>query len=209
MDIINTDTDNINKYYSSVDKNVINHLCTDSNIKNLIHLSIKTELNPFNKSKKKWNLKSKRKLLKECDNIKKKEVKEFSFHLNNLSKLENNNLKNIYKNSENKMDNLYKLINCINNIDLSSHESSNNIIENILEQKELSNINPYQINSDKDKTTYIVEYDNNHKSNIVSFDIVKIKKKPKKKNNKIINLTILNNLQSESSDNYLECFGNC
>ena len=95
MDIINNDTDNIDKYYSSVDKNVINHLCTDNNIKNLIHLSINTELNPFNKSKKKWNLKSKRKLLKECENIKKKEVKEISFHLNNLSKLGNNNIDNL------------------------------------------------------------------------------------------------------------------
>jgi hypothetical protein len=216
MDIINNDTDNIDKYYSSVDKNVINHLCTDNNIKNLIHLSINTELNPFNKSKKKWNLKSKRKLLKECENIKKKEVKEISFHLNNLSKLGNNNidnLKNIYKKSENKMDTLHKLINCINNIDLLSQESSNNIVENILEQKESSNnINHNQTNMNKDKITYIVDYDNKHKdkhkSNIVSFDIVNIKKKPKK-NNKIINVTIINNLQSESPTNYLECFGNC
>jgi hypothetical protein len=138
MDNINIDTDNIDKYYSTVDKNVINNLCTDNNIKNLIHLSAKTDINPFNKCKKKWNLKSKNKLLKECENIKKKEFKEIYSRLNNLSKLGNNNiddLKNIYKNSENKMDTLHKLINCINNINLSSQDSTINIVENILEHK--------------------------------------------------------------------------
>jgi esterase/lipase len=128
MDNINIDTDNIDnidKYYSTVDKNVINNLCTDNNIKNLIHLSAKTDINPFNKCKKKWNLKSKNKLLKECENIKKKEFKEIYSRLNNLSKLGNNNiddLKNIYKKSENKLDTLHKLINCINNINLSSQD---------------------------------------------------------------------------------------
>jgi len=286
MDITNNDTVNINKYYSLVDKNVINHLCTDNNIKNLIHLSIKTELNPFNKCKKKWNLKSKRTLLKECENIKKKEVTEISSCLNNLSKLGNNNLndlKNIYKKSENKMDNLHKLINCINNIDLLSQESSINIIENILEDKEIINepvvvfseqnqpnlLACYQENSDKPlllnsentvklKTTYIIDHDNKSKSNIVSFDIIEVNKKDtnnkpnkkdtndkpnkkdtndkpnkkdtndklnkkdtndklnkkdtndklNKKDDKIIKLTIINNLQSENSDSYLECFGN-
>jgi hypothetical protein len=141
MDNINIDTDNIDnidKYYSTVDKNVINNLCTDNNIKNLIHLSAKTDINPFNKCKKKWNLKSKNKLLKECENIKKKEFKEIYSRLNNLSKLGNNNiddLKNIYKKSENKMDTLHKLINCINNINLSSQDSTINIVENILEHK--------------------------------------------------------------------------
>jgi len=142
MDNINIDTDNIDKYYSTVDKNVINNLCIDNNIKNLIHLSAKTDINPFNKCKKKWNLKSKNKLLKECENIKKKEFKEIYSRLNNLSKLGNNNiddLKNIYKKSENKLDTLHKLINCINNINLSSQDSTINIVENILEHKK-SNI---------------------------------------------------------------------
>ena len=240
MDNINIDTDNIDKYYSTVDKNVINNLCTDNNIKNLIHLSAKTDINPFNKCKKKWNLKSKNKLLKECENIKKKEFKEIYSRLNNLSKLGNNNiddLKNIYKNSENKMDTLHKLINCINNINLSSQDSTINIVENILEhkksnrhkqlQKQLQEHQDQQDQQDqqeqqpiinkqisentrKIKTTYIVDHDKKSKSNIVSFDVVDVINKPNKKDDKIIKLSFVNNLhiQSDNSDNYLECFSN-
>lgn len=235
MDNINIDTDNIDKYYSTVDKNVINNLCTDNNIKNLIHLSAKTDINPFNKCKKKWNLKSKNKLLKECENIKKKEFKEIYYRLNNLSKLGNNNiddLKNIYKNSENKMDTLHKLINCINNINLSSQDSTINIVENILEHKKSNRHKQLQKqlqehqehmqepepiinkqiseNTRKIKTTYIVDHDKKSKSNIVSFDVVDVINKPNKKDDKIIKLSLVNNLhiQSDNSDNYLECFSN-
>jgi len=273
MDNINIDTDNIDKYYSTVDKNVINNLCTDNNIKNLIHLSAKTDINPFNKCKKKWNLKSKNKLLKECENIKKKEFKEIYSRLNNLSKLGNNNiddLKNIYKKSENKMDTLHKLINCINNINLSSQDSTINIVENILEHKKSNRSKQLQEhlyeqrelqehlheqrelqeqlrelqkqeqqrelqkqeqqrelqkqeqeqqpkinkqiskNTRKIKTTYIVDHDKKSNSNIVSFDIVNVINKPIKKDDKIIKLSFVNNLhiQSENSDNYLECFSN-
>ena len=270
MDNINNDSVDINKYYSLVDKNIITHLCTDNNIKNLIHLSIKTDLNPFNKSKKKWNLKSKDKLLKECATIKKKEFKEITSCLNNLSKLGNNNFddfKNVYKKCENKIDNLHKIINCINNIDLSlSHESSINIIDNIIIPQQINEnkinenkineikknenkineikknenkineikinenkINEIKINENKinenkineiKKTTYMIDHDNKSKSNIVSFDIIgmnntiktnnkdkKVNKNDNSNENKIIKLSI-NNIHSDDSDNYLECFGN-
>jgi hypothetical protein len=94
---------------TNIDKHLINHSCTDNNIKNLIHLSIN-----------------------------KKEVKNNSSRLNNLSKL-------------------YDHKNC--------------------------------------NTRYI----DDNKNNVVSFDIVQVN--TKKKNKK-------NNLQSESLENYLECFGN-
>jgi uncharacterized protein YydD (DUF2326 family) len=51
------------------------NLPMNNNIKNLILLSSKTELNIFNKKKNKWELKSKDKLLKDYEKIKRKELK--------------------------------------------------------------------------------------------------------------------------------------
>jgi hypothetical protein len=90
---------------------------SDTNIKNLIYLSSQVDINLFNKKQ----LKPKKRIIKECEQVKKKELKNLSTILKNLSKLgsDNNmvNIKNIYKNFENKVDNIDKIISCANNLD--------------------------------------------------------------------------------------------
>ena len=209
-------TFNIDEYYASVDKNIINELCTNNNIKNLIYLSYQTDLNPFNKKNKKWQLKSKDKLLKECEQVKKKKIKDLSTTLSHLAKLGNNNfqdVKNAYKNFEGKLENLEKIIDYVNHID------SNNIIPIPYDNNKLVNICEPNIKTTNIKTTYIIDHDANSQSNLVSFNIVGgyNKNNPKlnikeEKPAKIVKLNIINNIKtaSESSDNdYLECYGNC
>lgn len=205
MDDENEKKVNINDYYSSVDKNILNNLCSNNNVKNLIYLSSQMDLNPFNKKNKKWQLKSKDKLIKECELVKKKKIKDLSVSLSNLAKLGPNNIsevKNIYKNFEIKIENLEKIITCVNHI-----ESINNDITN-------------------KKTTYTIDHDPTSQSNIVSFDIIGGKKddqtqvikdeqtpKMKQPTPNIVEIKVINNIKSpiESSDNedYLECYGNC
>jgi hypothetical protein len=123
-----SDLKSLNEYYSSVDKNLLENLSKNNNIRNLINLSSKSELYIFNKKNKKWQLKSKDKLLKECNQIKKKEIKESSVMLSNLAKLTNNNEYNsvstIYNKLQSKIADIDKIVNCINHID-SSSESIN------------------------------------------------------------------------------------
>ncbi len=204
-------------YYSSVDKNILNNLCSNNNIKNLIYLSSQVDLNPFNKKNKKWQLKNKEKIIKECEQYKKKEIKEFSYTLSNLAKLGSNNtsdVKNICKNYEEKLDNIDKIITCANNINSNEKNHKNQVVTSI----KTNNI-----------TTYLVDHEPNSQSNIVSFDIIggnqdeqtkgkvnktktnkEVKKEEPKKN---LEISIIKNIKSptESSDNsdYLECYGNC
>ena len=157
---------NIENYYSSVDKNFLENICSNTNIKNLIHLSSQMDFNPFNKKNKKWQLKSKDKLIKECEQVKKKELKEFSTALSNLAKLESNNtlkVKDIYKSFENKLENLDKIITCANCIegDISQTNQLNQTMTNQTNQLNQTNT-----------TTYIVTHEPNSQSNIVSFDII-------------------------------------
>lgn len=214
-------------YYSSVDKTTLNKLCSNNNIKNLIYLSSQMDINPLNKKNKKWQLKNKEKIIKECEQFKKKELKEFSYVLSNLAKLGTNStsdVKHIYKNFEDKLENIDKIITCVNNITtVDTH---------------VTNVT-HDINKTNGKTTYVVEHDQNSQSNIVSFDIIggsqeeKVKQiinkkidnmgtkgecnehkfSRKKPDNKTVEIKIINNIKSpsESSDNedYLECFGNC
>ncbi len=208
-------------YYSSVDKNTLNNLCSNNNIKNLIYLSSQVDLNPFNKKNKKWQLKNKEKIIKECEQFKKREIKEFSYTLSNLAKLGSNNtsdVKNICKNYEEKLDNIDKIISCANNINFIEPHKNNQVVSSV-------KINP------NIKTTYLVEHEPNSQSNIVSFDIIggnqdeqtkinntktkTIKKqtKPNKEEPKNLEISIIKNIKSstENSENsdYLECFGNC
>ena len=119
-----SDLKSLNDYYSSVDKNLLENLYKNNNLRNLINLSSKTDLYIFNKKNKKWQLKSKDKLLKECNQIKKKEIKESSIRLSNLAKLTNNNEYNsvtsIYNTLQSKIADIDKMVNCINHIDTSS-----------------------------------------------------------------------------------------
>ena len=101
----------INEYYSSVDKNYINDLCKNNNLRNLIHLSTTTDLYLFDKKRKKWHLKSPNKLLKKCESIKKKELKNSSSILSNLAKLNSDNI-----NVSTVCDNLKCKINNIDNM---------------------------------------------------------------------------------------------
>mgnify|MGYP000023195332 CR=1 FL=1 len=110
-----SDNNNIVKYYSSIDKDIINILCKNEILKNLIKLSTETDIYIFNKKYKNWQIKTKNKLLKECTNTKKKEIMTSSYLLSNLAKLNNiqnlNNVKIIYKNLEDKINNIDKFIN--------------------------------------------------------------------------------------------------
>ena len=203
---INVDWEN---YYSSVDKTTLNNLCSNNNIKNLIYLSSQMDINPFNKKNKKWQLKNKDKIIKECEQFKKKELKDFSYVLSNLAKLGTNNtsdVKHIYKNFEVKLENIDKIITCANNI---NNVDTNSNIKNIINVNTNSNI----------KTTYLVDHDAYSQSNIVSFNILGSNQEEKsnkinkqKEDTKNVEIKI-NNIKSpsESSENehYLECYGNC
>jgi hypothetical protein len=130
-----SDIKSLDNYYSLVDKNLMDNMYKNNNLRNLLNLSTKSELYIFNKKNKKWQLKSKDKLLKECNQIKKKEIKESSIMLSNLAKLSNNNeyssISNIYNNLQNKIADIDKIVNCINHIDESS-ESINNFKPNVI-----------------------------------------------------------------------------
>jgi hypothetical protein len=130
-----SDIKSLNDYYSSVDKKLIDDMYKNNNLRNLINLSTKSDLYIFNKKNKKWQLKSKDKLLKECNQIKKKEIKESSMMLSNLAKLSSNNefntVSTIYNNLQTKIADIDEIVNCINHIDNSS-ESINNFNPNIV-----------------------------------------------------------------------------
>ena len=120
------------------DYNLPLDLLVNNNIKNLILLSSKTELNVFNKKKDKWVFKSKdtllrdyekikkkelksleqikKKELKEIQQINKKEMKDTHYSLSYLSQLGNNN----YSVFKNKIDILDKIYDCITNIDITT-----------------------------------------------------------------------------------------
>ncbi len=125
-----SDSKELNEYYSSVDKNLLENLFKNNNLKNLINLSTKSDLYIFNKKNKKWHLKTKDKLLKECTQIKKKEIKESSLMLSNLAKLTNineyNTVSNIYSNLQTKIANIDKIVECINHMELSSESENDN-----------------------------------------------------------------------------------
>lgn len=220
-------------YYSSVDKTTLNNLCSNTNIKNLIYLSSQVDLNPFNKKNKKWQLKNKEKIIKECEQYKKKEIKEFSYTLSNLAKLGSNNtsnVKSICKNYENKLENIDKIITCAHNINTSEPNLKNTLTQPTHANQATTNVNLIGNGLTNMKTTYLVEHEPNSQSNLVSFDIIGGNKeeqiKTKQKNNKkagakkeevkqinqIVEIKMDNiKTPSESSDNsdYLECYGNC
>lgn len=149
---------NIDSYYSSVDKKLIDDLYKNNNLKNLINLSTVTDLYVFNKKNKKWHLKSKKTLLKECNIIKKKELKTSSCLLNNLAKLNTNddtsNIKKIFDGLHNKISNLNNIINCIENLDTS--ETMSNLNETPPKQIKIIDLIPKLNNSD----SYIECYSN-------------------------------------------------
>jgi len=147
----------IDKYYSSIDKNILDNLCQNKNLKNLINLSTVTDLYIFNKKNKKLKLKSKDKLLKECKIIKKKEIKITSAMLANLAKLNNNyetnNIKYICENLNDKITNIDNIIKCIELLDTNTENNSDTF--NINENIKIINIKSPEISDD-----YIEYYSN-------------------------------------------------
>jgi septal ring factor EnvC (AmiA/AmiB activator) len=110
--------DNINSYYSSVDKTLLGDLCKNPNLRTLLLLSAKSNVNVFNKKKNKWELKTNDKILKDCEQSKKKEVKTSSSMLSNLAKLNSSStdVTNICHSLENKITNIDKMIDCVNTL---------------------------------------------------------------------------------------------
>ena len=67
-----------------------------NNLKNILKINNDNNLFKYDKIKKKWVLKDKYKIIKNCNNEKKNKLKNFSKMINNLSKIPNENtLKNI------------------------------------------------------------------------------------------------------------------
>lgn len=113
-----SDLNEINSYYSSVDKTVIGDLCKNPNLRTLLLLSTESNVNVFNKKKNKWELKPNNKILKDCEQSKKKEVKASSSMLSNLAKLNSTSTEvtNVCHSLENKITNIDKMIDCVNTI---------------------------------------------------------------------------------------------
>ncbi len=107
---------NINQYYSNIDKNILNNLCQNENTKSLLFLSSISNLNIFNKNNQ---IKSKKKILKNCESIKKKYIKTSSVMLSNLSKLnitDAHKINNIYDDLKYKINNIDEIIKTVDNI---------------------------------------------------------------------------------------------
>jgi hypothetical protein len=88
-------------FYKDVDKPLITNLYNDDDGKDLLKISLKNEVSILKKDKKKWQIKDKRKLLKEIDMAKKKKVKEITNNFNNITKP--NQTINILKDTNNKL----------------------------------------------------------------------------------------------------------
>jgi len=73
-------------FYKDVDKPLITNLYNDNEGKDLLKISLKNELSLLKKEKNKWQIKDKRKLLKEIDVVKKRKVKEITSNFNNITK---------------------------------------------------------------------------------------------------------------------------
>jgi len=73
-------------FYKDVDEPLISNLINDNDGKDLLKISLKNELSLLKKDKNKWQIKDKRKLLKEIDIAKKRKVKEITSNFNNVTK---------------------------------------------------------------------------------------------------------------------------
>jgi hypothetical protein len=105
---------NIEKYYKDIDKPIVNNIINNFNLKNLLNLTTIIDLSVFTrkkKNKKEWQLKDKRKLLKECEIKKKEKIKEAT---NTLTSLFTNKSKKAIDDVKNKNE---TILNEIENID--------------------------------------------------------------------------------------------
>ena len=136
----------IDEYYSRIDKNILTNLCKNENLKNLIHLSTYTDIYVFNKKNKNYQLKTKDKLLKECEQIKRKEIKTSSSMLSNLAKLNDthnsDSIKKLCNNLQSRITNIDNFVDCLNKIDAKE----NNIILDVLSDSSSDNFIEYYSN---------------------------------------------------------------
>jgi len=105
---------NIEKYYKDIDKPIFNNIINNYNLKNLLNLTTIIDLSVFTnkkRNKKEWQLKDKRKLLKECEIKKKEKIKEAT---NTLTSLFTNKSKKAIDDVKNKNE---TILNEIENID--------------------------------------------------------------------------------------------
>lgn len=128
-------------FYKDVDKPFLSNLISDNEGKDILELSTKNDFQILKKEKNKWQIKDKRKLLKEIDIVKKKKVKEITTNFNNISKpnqtidiLKETNNKLISEiesidNFKKKMDNddLYKKLKNLASMNYSSKKGGFNL----------------------------------------------------------------------------------
>jgi hypothetical protein len=181
-------------------KNYLGNISNNNDLKNLISLSNQAELNIFSKKNKKMELKSKSQILKECEQIKKKEIKMSSSMLSNLAKLSNSNdlteIKSIYQNLENKISNIDRIINCVTHLDLNNHTS--------IKETESIKIKPNIV--DFNEIGGSIKPEKNHKITIKSNKQNFTKEEIPIKISPQINITSSPNI---SSDDFIECYTNC
>jgi len=125
-------------YYKNIDEPIINNYLNDDKIKNLLHLSLKSDLYLFKKNKNKWKLKNTRQIVSECKKKKKEKLKYISLNLKSLNKknhIPTKEVKIINDKLINDMTTLDSIINNINN--------TNNIIDNLLIDKSSSDSEMY------------------------------------------------------------------
>ena len=65
-------------FYKDIDDNTIDNICNNNDGKNILELSTLNNISILKKNNKKWNIKSKRKLLTEINYIKKNKIKELT-----------------------------------------------------------------------------------------------------------------------------------
>ncbi len=104
---------NIENYYKDIDKPIVNNIMNNLNLKNLLNLTTIIDLSVFKqkKNKKEWQLKDKRKLLKECEIKKRDKIKEAT---STLTSLVSNKSKKVIDVVKNKNE---TILNDIGNID--------------------------------------------------------------------------------------------
>jgi len=102
----------------------------DNDINDLIYLSKKSKINILKKNNSKWVLRDKRKILNDCNKMKKKIIRNFSTNLKNLSLKEDiptKELKDINNKNISDITNIDTIINIINN--KSENDNDNDYIE--------------------------------------------------------------------------------
>ena len=97
----------------------------NNDIDNLINLSKKSKINVLKKNNNKWVLRDKRKIINDCNKMKKKIIRNFSTNLKNLSlkeDIKSKDLKDINNKNISDIDNIDTIINLVNN----NSENNNN-----------------------------------------------------------------------------------